>query len=148
LWALDFLLGTWVGGGSGSYPGSEPFEFREELTFSHEGKPVLGYLMQTSRFGGDVPSHAERGFWKCRDSRDLDTVVAHATGHVEVSAGSVMATSVTLESSNVVGWRGAKEVLGISRRISLNDGLLIDALGMKAVGQPLQAHVHAELRRL
>ena len=144
---LAFLVGSWVGKGAGAYPGSEPFDFEEELTFSHQGKPVLAYLMRTWRVGGDAPSHAERGFWSSRDSRDLDSVVAHATGHVEVSEGIVVANSVTFESTAVVGWRGAKEVLAIARRVSLDDDVLTDALDMQAVGQELQAHVHAELRR-
>lgn len=144
---LEFLLGSWVGHGAGSYAGSEPFDFEEELTFSHEGKPVLAYTMRTSVSDANVPSHAERGFWKCSASRDLDSVVAHATGHVEVSTGAVMTNSVTLESAGVVGWRGAKEVLTISRQLSLADGVLTDALAMQAVGQNLQAHVCAELRR-
>lgn len=145
--ALGFLVGTWSGTGAGSYPGTDAFDFEEELTFSHEGKPVLAYAMRTSRHSGNAPAHAERGFWHCRDSVDLDTVVAHATGHAEVSAGSVDATTVKLVSTSVVGWRGSKEVLEISRRISLDGDVLTDWLDMKAVGQRLQTHVVAELRR-
>ena len=145
--ALGFLVGTWAGTGAGSYPGSDAFDFEEELTFSHEGKPVLAYALRTSLHSDNAPAHAERGFWRCRDSVDLDTVVAHATGHAEVSAGSVDATTVKLESMSVVGWRGSKEVLEISRRISLDGDVLTDCLDMKAVGQRLQAHVVAELRR-
>jgi hypothetical protein len=145
--ALEFLVATWAGSGEGSYPGSSAFTFEEELTFSHEGKPVLGYLMRTSLSGGNVPAHAERGFWRCSNSDELDSVVAHATGHVEVSVGRIEANSVTLESNNVIGWRGAKEVLTIWRRLSLDGDVLTDALGMGAVGHELQAHVHAELRR-
>jgi ribonuclease HII len=66
---------------------------------------------------------------------------------VEVSAGSVVAATVTLESTAVIGWRDSKEVLAISRRLSLDDDVLNDALAMQAVGHELQAHVSAELRR-
>jgi hypothetical protein len=145
--ALEFLVGTWQGTGAGNYPGSEPFEYEEELTFAHQGKPVLSYLMRTSQLGSNTPSHAEQGFWKCQASVNVDSVVAHATGHVEVSEGSAQASSVNLESTSVVGWRGAKEVLAISRRISLEGEVLTDSLCMQAVGHPLQAHVVAQLRR-
>jgi hypothetical protein len=145
--ALGFLVGTWSGTGAGSYPGSGAFDYEEDLTFTHEGKPVLAYAMRTSRHGDNAPAHAERGFWRCHNSVDLDSVVAHATGHAEVSAGSVETTTVTLESTSVVGWRGSKEVLAISRRIFLDGDVLTDSLDMKAVGQRLQAHVVAELRR-
>ena len=145
--SLGFLLGTWSGSGRGSYPGSEAFDYDEELTFAHEGKPLLAYAMRTSRNDDHSPAHAERGFWRCRNSGKLDTVVAHATGHAEISVGSVDGNAVTLESTSVVGWRGSKEVLAISRRISLDGDVLTDALDMQAVGQGLQAHVVAELRR-
>ena len=144
---LDFLIGTWEGAGSGSYPGSEPFEYAEELTFAHEGKPLLAYAMRTWRSAESQPSHSERGFWRCRHSVHLDAVVAHATGHVEVSVGTVDTTSVELRSTSVIGWRGAKEVLAISRKIWLEGDVLTDSLGMQAVGHELQDHVVAKLRR-
>jgi hypothetical protein len=145
--SLGFLLGTWSGSGRGSYPGSQAFDYDEELTFAHQGKPLLAYAMRTSRHDDHSPAHAERGFWRCRNSAELDTVVAHATGHAEISVGSVDGSAVTLESTTVVGWRGSKEVLAITRRISLDGDVLTDALDMQAVGQGLQTHVVAELRR-
>jgi hypothetical protein len=145
--SLGFLLGTWSGSGRGSYPGSSAFDYDEELGFAHGGKPLLVYVMQTSRRDDHSPSHGERGFWRCRNSAELDTVVAHATGHAEISVGSVDGNAVTLESTSVVGWRGSKEVLAISRRISLDGDVLTDALDMQAVGHDLQGHVVAELRR-
>jgi hypothetical protein len=64
-----------------------------------------------------------------------------------VTLRSVDGNAVTLESTSVVGWRGSKEVLAISRRISLDGDVLTDALDMQAVGHDLQGHVVAELRR-
>jgi hypothetical protein len=144
---LGFLVGTWYGKGAGSYPGSEPFEYDEELTFTHSGKPVLAYSMRTSKGAGNAPSHAESGFLRCRDNSTIDWVAAHATGHVEVSSGSVVGTSVHLATVSVAGWQHAKEVLALSREFALESDRLIDRLQMQAVGQDLRAHVVAELRR-
>jgi hypothetical protein len=147
LTAVAFLIGTWTGKGAGSYPGSEPFEYEEELTFSQGGKPVLIYAMRTWRGQPPTPSHVESGFWTCRNDVDIDTVVAHATGHVEVSDGIIDGTSVTLRSANVAGWRGSKDVSAIARRLWMEGDTLFDRLEMQAVGRELQAHVIGELHK-
>jgi THAP4-like, heme-binding beta-barrel domain len=144
---LGFLVGAWYGNGAGSYPGSGPFEYDEELMFTHSGKPVLAYSMRTSTRIGKAPSHAENGFLRCRDGSAIDWVAAHATGHVEVSSGSVVGTSVEIATVSVSGWQQAKEVLALSRQFILEGDLLVDRLQMRAVGKDLQAHVVAELRR-
>ena len=146
--AVGFLVGNWSGCGRGSYPGSEPFDYEEELTFSHTGKPVLMYTMRTSLGPGGPPSHAEHGFWRCRDGNHVDCVAAHATGHVEISSGMVDRTAVEMASTSVAAWPGSKEVVALGRRLQLAGDILTDRLEMQAVGQMLQAHVVAELRRV
>ncbi len=146
--ALEFLIGSWRGLGSGSYPGSQRFDYEEELTFTHSGKPVLAYTMRTWLSPAAYASHSEQGFWRCHDLNRLDCVATHATGHVEVSSGTVEGTSVQLSSSSILAWPGAKEVVGLGRRLHLAGDVLIDQLEMQAVGQMRQAHVVAELRRM
>ncbi len=146
--ALGFLVGKWRGSGSGSYPGSRPFEYEEELTFSHVGKPVLVYTMRTSLGPGGPASHSEQGFWRCHDGNRLDCVAAHATGHVEVSTGSVDGTSVKLASTSVSAWPDSKEVIALGRQVLVEGDVLTDRLEMQAVGQTLQTHVLAKLERV
>jgi hypothetical protein len=145
--ALEFLLGNWRGQGRGSYPGSEPFEFEEELVFSHAGKPVIVYSMRTWLNPAGPVSHAENGFWRCRDHTRVDCVAAHATGHVEISSGSVDGPAVLLSSSSISAWPGAKDVAALGRRLQLVDGVLEDSIEMQAVGQVRQGHTVARLRR-
>jgi hypothetical protein len=146
--ALEFLVGKWRGSGSGSYGGSQPFEYEEELVFAHAGKPVLTYSMRTWTYPEAIAAHSEHGFWRCSSGSDLDAVVAHATGHVEVAQGLVEAGSVRLRSTSISPWRGAKDVRSLVRAISLNGETLTDQLEMDALGQDLQDHVVAELRRV
>jgi hypothetical protein len=145
--ALEFLIGNWRGRGSGSYSGSQRFDYEEELTFTHVGKPVLAYSMRTRLSPGGSGSHSEQGFWRCRDLSRLDCVASHATGHVEVSSGSVVGSAVQLSSTSILAWPGAKEVVALGRRLHLAGDVLTDQLEMQAVGQMRQAHVVAELRR-
>jgi hypothetical protein len=145
---LAFLLGTWRGGGSGSYPGSKSFEYEEELTFSHVGKPVLVYTMRTSQSPAGPPSHAEHGFIRCHEGSRLDCVAAHATGHVEVSCGTVDGNSVKLASTSVLAWPGSKEVVALGRWVQVAGDVLTDRLDMQATGHMLQTHVVADLKRV
>ena len=42
-----FLLGRWEGAGVGGYPTIESFQFGQEISFSHNGKPYLIYVSRT-----------------------------------------------------------------------------------------------------
>ena len=44
---VSFLLGAWRGEGEGQYPSIKPFRYREEIRFSHNGKPFLIYAQRT-----------------------------------------------------------------------------------------------------
>ena len=44
---VSFLLGTWRGEGEGQYPSIKPFRYREEIRFTHNGKPFLVYSQRT-----------------------------------------------------------------------------------------------------
>src|ERR1700758_5104250 len=50
---LSFLLGRWKGTGKGDYPTIKPFNFFQEVTFSHIGKPYLIYNSRTWRLAED-----------------------------------------------------------------------------------------------
>src|SRR6202034_4790183 len=50
---LSFLLGRWRGTGKGDYPTIKPFNFLQEVAFSHIGKPYLIYTSRTWRLAED-----------------------------------------------------------------------------------------------
>ena len=44
LMGLSWMIGRWQGTGKASYPGTEDFEFGQQIDFSHNGENHLHYL--------------------------------------------------------------------------------------------------------
>ena len=142
---VAWLLGTWTGDGEGWYPTIADFAYREEAVWTHVGKPFLVYHQSTRASDDGRPLHGERGYLRVAGGQ-LELLVAHSSGVVEVSVGPV-AEAIELRSVGVVGAPAAKEVTALDRRIWLEDAALHYELGMAAVGQPLQGHLRATLTR-
>jgi hypothetical protein len=145
------LLGTWRGTGHGSYPTVASFDYTEESTFWHSGRPLLGYLQKARRTDG-TPSHTESGYWRMAPDGGLDLILAHATGVTEIEVGDIQSTStgviIEAASVSVVSAPAAKEVTALRRRIEVDGDTLRYTLSMAAVGQPLTHHLEAELTRV
>jgi hypothetical protein len=149
---VEFLIGTWSGSGAGEYPTIDPFDYVESISFGHVGKPFLAYSQRTrSTSEPSLPLHAESGYWRFPSPDRVEVVVAHPTGLVEVDEGTIDVvddqTRIELVSSAVVGTATAKEVTAITRRFVIDGDVLTYEVAMAAVGQPLQHHLAATLRR-
>lgn len=148
---LTHLLGTWAGEGEGRYPTIEPFRYREEVVFSHAGKPFLAYRQATVNLATGQPAHAESGYLRAVAPGRVELVLAHPTGLAELAEGEVLdepgGVAVHLVSTAVARTATAKEVTVVERRITVSGDTLRYQVAMAAVGLPLQHHLAAELRR-
>lgn len=144
------LLGTWAGRGAGEYPTIEPFDYLEEVTFAHTGKPFLTYTQRTRSSDGQ-PLHAETGYLRVPSPGRIEFVIAHPTGVTEIDEGTLSADGDSLDieaESTSVGLSGsAKEVMALRRSISIRGPELSYTLLMGAVGVPLVRHLEATLHR-
>src|SRR5690606_12588244 len=77
---LARLIGTWSGEGEGHYPTIEPFRYREQVEFTHAGKPFLAYRQSTVDLGTTLPAHAEAGYLRAVGRGRVELVLAHPTG--------------------------------------------------------------------
>jgi hypothetical protein len=148
--ALAPLLGVWQGRGSGEYPTIERFDYLEEVTFSHVGKPFLVYGQKTRGADG-LPLHAETGYLRAPRHNEVELVLAHPSGITEIEVGRYIADGTTIElefATTQVGLTPtAKDVTSLARRFRLDGDELSYSLQMGAVGQPLQHHLSAVLHR-
>ncbi len=142
---LAFLLGRWVGEGRGAYPTVDDFTYAEELTFACPGKPLLALEQRTWVLPARTPSHAERGYVRPAPN-GVELVVAHPSGVLELSLGTVDGHRLELVSSSVVAAPTAKAVTEVRRAYERVDDVLWYRLDMAAVGQALGFHLEAELR--
>lgn len=145
---LAFLLGTWSGEGVGEYPTITTFGYREEVTFTHPGKPFLIYHQRTWALDDGRPLHVETGYWRLvRDGRGVEVVLAHPTGVAEVQEGSITGQSIRLRSTTMALTGTAKRVDALERDVDVDGDTLTYAIRMAAVGVPLTHHLAATLRR-
>jgi len=104
----------------------EEFDYLEELTFSHVGKPFLAMTQRTRDPRSDAPLHAEVGYLRPQPSRGIEMVLTQPTGVVEIHTGSITE---------------------VRRRLEVTGDTLVSEMWMAAMGQPLTHHLRAELVR-
>jgi hypothetical protein len=149
---LSFLLGRWEGAGVMGYPTIQSRNYGEEITFSHTGKPFLVYSSRTwlLELDGSIGrlSHMELGFWRPQADSGLEALIVHPTGVSEVYIGTISGTKIEMATDAVVRTATAKDVTAGRRLYGLVGGDLAYAYDMAAVGQPLQPHLSAQLKRV
>lgn len=144
---LAFLLGTWRGKGAGEYPTIESFEYFEEAAFGHVGKPFLAYTQKTRHAETDLPLHAEAGYIRPVGLDRIELVLVQPSGIVEMHEGTVDGAVIEFASTTVQTTATAKSVEASTRSLAVEGSAMTYKVQMAAVGQPLQHHLAATLKR-
>lgn len=158
----SWLIGAWVGVGTGQYPTIEDFRFGQEAAFASDGRPFLSYRSRSWLLDDDGnrvrPLAMETGFWRPKDDNRVEVTLAHPTGYAEIWYGRLEVTG--LENATVTGARvdmstdvvarteTAKEYTQGRRLYGLVEGRLLWTFDMAAVGEPLVNHLAASLSRV
>lgn len=149
---LATLVGTWRGRGQGDYPTIEPFDYLEEITFGHVGKPFLAYVQRTRNPADDLPMHAEAGYLRPGpDDASAELVIAQPTGVTEVHTGTVADEDgrlvVDLRCDDPRHTPTARNVTVVRRRLVVTGDELHQDLWMGFDEHPETHHLTATLRR-
>ena len=158
---LSWLIGHWVGVGTGHYPTIEDFRFGQEVVFSTDGRPFLNYSSRSWLLDEDGnrvrPLASESGFIRPRPDNHLEMQLSHPTGYAEIWYGKVEITGIEqavitgaraeMRTDAVMRTESAKEYTLGHRLYGLVDGKLLWTFDMAAMGQPLSNHLAASLLR-
>src|ERR1700689_4648552 len=141
----------------GGAPTIGAFRLGQEIPFSHNGKPFLSYLSRTWRLDEEgrigLPLGTESGFWRPRPDSQVEVMLAHPTGIVEIYLGEITGTRIEMATDVVARTATAKEGTAGNRLYGLaGPGAtatqdLAYAYDMAAMGQDLQPHLSALLKR-
>ena len=150
---LAFLLGTWRGLGVVGYPTIEGGRYEQEVVFAHDGRPFLEYSSRAWLIDDDGnrirASAREVGWWRPGFTpREVEVLISHSTGIVEVYTGEVVFHTIELTTDIVARTETAKAVTGMHRLYGLVEGDLAYAIDMAAVDQPMQSHLSARLTKV
>jgi hypothetical protein len=151
---LAWLVGRWEGAGVLGYPTIESAHFGQEIICSHDGRPFLEWQSRTwllDDAGNKTSSLAvELGFWRVLEEGEIELLLTHPSGVLEMYVGHRDPAKPVLElrTDGVLRSPAAKEYNAGSRMYGLVDSELFWAMDMAAVGQGLQSHVSAQLKRV
>ncbi|WNI26179.1 FABP family protein [Streptomyces sp. ITFR-16] len=150
---LTGLLGTWTGRGSGGYPTlAEDFAYAQEVTFSHDGRPFLHYEARAWLLDADGaplrPAARESGWWRMQPEGRVEALITQPTGIAEILVGEAGENAVDLTTHQIALTPTAKKVEASRRRYTVTDDGTLDFVhDLAAVGERLQHHLSARLRR-
>ncbi|WP_353509513.1 FABP family protein [Intrasporangium sp.] len=150
---LAWLIGRWEGAGVLGYPTIESAHFGQEVEVTHDGRPFLKWESRSwildSETGARVrPAAMESGFWRPLPDGEVELLLVHPSGILELYYGTMEPARIQLKTDGVMRSPRAKEYNAATRMYGLVESQLMWAMDMAAVGQELQSHLSATLKRV
>lgn len=149
------LVGVWRGDGEVVYPTIEgPIRFGQQLIIAHDGRPFLYHEARAWLLDADGkvirPAAREVGWWRPQPDDTIELLLSHSSGIVDIFYGTPrnqtsweLATDVTMHTPTAKDVTGAKRLYGL-----VNNGDLAYVEERAMMGQPMQPHTSAYLRRV
>lgn len=151
---LAWLVGSWSGLGVLGYPGVDSSNFHQEIQIAHSGQPYLTMSTRTWRLdeAGTRTEELdpETGYWRLLDSGEVELLVAHPSGILEMYVGRKEAERPVIElaTDGVMRSPAAPEYNSAKRMYGLVESKLM-WVHEKAEGQtPLTPYQSAQLERI
>lgn len=150
---LAWLIGRWEGAGVLGYPGRESVNFGHEVECFHDGRPFLEWHSRTwelDKQGAKVrPLDTEMGYWRPLPQDEVELVLAHPTGVVELYYGRTSPAKIELRTDGVIRSPHAPDEYAAGARMYgyVNSNLMW-AMDAAINGEPLQSYASAELRKV
>ena len=149
---IAWMIGRWEGSGKATYPGTEDFDFGQQIDFAHNGGNYLHYLSQMFEVDDHGlairPLGMETGFWRPQSDGSLELVMCHPAGYAEVWYGSITGPKIELVTDAVVRTASAEEYAAGQRLYGNVAGELLWTFDKAAYGYSLKAHMWGRLRRI
>jgi hypothetical protein len=148
------FVGMWRGRGQGGFPAPADYNFAQEITISHDGRPFLRYESRAWLLDDDSKpigeSVRELGFWRPVGNDGMEATMITPDGVMELYLGKVIGTTrLELEADAIVRTPTAElEVTAGQRLFGIVEGALLYAHEMVAGGEGPHPHLSARLIRV
>ncbi|WP_312717629.1 FABP family protein [Mobilicoccus sp.] len=151
---LGWMIGRWEGVGVVGYPDMDSRNFGQELVISHDGRPFLAIESHTHLLNEDGSkdrdSARESGFFRFLDNGEIELLLVHPTGILEMYVGrrEVDRPVLDLATDGVMRSPAARDYTAARRMYGLVEQKLLWVMDMAAEGHPMQSHASAQLTRV
>lgn len=133
------------------YPDTESFNVGQEVEITRDGDALrhVSRLWRLDADGAQVEQlPTETGFWRAFPGDEVELVLAHAGGVVEMYYGTTAPAKVELRTDGVLRSPQAEPYTAGHRLYGLVNSNFLWAMDKATETQPLTSYVSAELKRV